>query len=215
MKNLAALTLILALAAGLASPAFAGGAAAGRGVAAGCHVDAEEAAIGVLPACAVLRQHGKLRVVQRHLAALAFNPYGLAPVCLQGIGGASSDTCWAYVNRRGWVIVRDVAVMDNGANEFHHGLVRVTRGGKWGLADTRGKLVVPLRYDGMLDHDPQHGWSSCTGCRAVQDQWGYHEFVGGQWLRLNARGKVIGPMQAPGAPAPQAKAHAASSGNGW
>jgi hypothetical protein len=87
--------------------------------------------------------------------------------------------------------------MDNGANDFHHGLVRVRRDDKWGLADTKGKLVVPLRYDGMLDSAPNFGWVACSGCHDVSDKSGeYHWFEGGKWLRLNARGKVIGPMPA-------------------
>ncbi|MDR2990718.1 MAG: WG repeat-containing protein [Burkholderiaceae bacterium] len=199
MKKMAS---VLALVLCLAAPAFAQHAMVpvgtqnkpGREMA--CPVDPEMIA---LPPCAIRSQRGRLRVISSQVASLSFNRYGLAAACLTGIGGASSGTCWAYINRLGWVIVRDVAVMDNGASDFHHGLVRVTRNGKWGLADTKGRLAVPLRYDGMLDYEPGAGWATCNGCRAVKDKWGEHSwFEGGKWLRLNARGKVIGPMQAPG-----------------
>jgi hypothetical protein len=192
MKKIA---LVLALALCLATPAFAQNAAAPAGAKnkpgreTTCHVDPE---IMLLPACAVRSEHGRLRVMPSYAATLSFNRYGLTPVCLP-------QTCWSYINRRGWVIVRDVAVMDNGASDFHRGLVRVRRDNKWGLADTRGKLVVPLRYDGMFDYESKTGWVACSGCREVGDKWGeHHWFEGGQWLRLNARGKVIGPMPAYG-----------------
>lgn len=98
-------------------------------------------------------------------------------------------TGWVYINRRGEVVVSDVAVMDNGANVFHHGLVRVTRDHRWGLADTRGRLVVPLEYDGMLDYQPGKGWQVCTGCRAASD--GEHGwFEGGRWGWLDRHGRL-------------------------
>jgi hypothetical protein len=179
-----------------------------QAVAADCAVDRE---LIVLPPCAVRSEGGQLRVIPSHVAALSFNKYDLAPACLTGIG---SETCWTYINHRGWVVVRDVAVMDNGASEFHHGLVRVTRDGKWGLADARGKLVVPLRYDGILEYEPGDGWPACEGCRTAQDKGREHSwFEGGKWLRLNARGKVIGPMQAPGSRTPQPEAHSVRLGN--
>jgi hypothetical protein len=192
------MALVLALVLCLAAPAFAQNAAAHAGAPnkpsrkAACPIDREEEQIA-LPPCAVFSQGGRLRVIASHVAVLEFNEYGLAPIVVPGAGG------WSYVNRRGWVIVQNVAMMDNGANDFHHGLVRVRRDDKWGLADTKGKLVVPLRYDGMFDYAPKVGWVACSGCRKAQDKWGeHHWFEGGQWLRLNARGKVIGPMPAYG-----------------
>ena len=188
MKNIAALAL--ALTACFASPIFAGNPAAvsrsahaaiEREDAAACPVDPE---IIQLPPCAVRHEGGRLQVIANQTAALTFNRYGLAAACLP-------ESCWSYVNRRGWVIVRDVAVIDNGAGEFHHGLVRVTRDGKWGLSDTRGKRVVPLRYDGMLEFDPENGWLACSQCSEVHEDE-HSWFEGGKWWRLNSQGKVIG-----------------------
>ena len=85
-------------------------------------------------------------------------------------------------------MVRNVATMDNFANAFHYGLVRVSNGGKWGLADMHGRLVVSLRYDGMLDYQPGEGWKACLGCRSVSD--GEHSgFDGGHWISLDRYGK--------------------------
>jgi len=86
---------------------------------------------------------------------------------------------------------------DNGPSPFHHGLVRVNRAGKWGLADSKGLLVVPLIYDGMLEYDePNRGWTACRGCRSVSD--GEHSwFEGGDWYRLDRRGTVAGKAENP------------------
>jgi hypothetical protein len=66
------------------------------------------------------------------------------------------------------------------------------------LADPRGKLVVPLQYDGAFDYEPRSGWLVCKGCHTVTDDGGeYHWFEGGEWFRLNAQGKVIGPTKNP------------------
>jgi len=203
---------VLALGVFLATPALAKDAAIpvpadkAQPAATKCAVDPE---IIVLPPCAVEIHRGRLRVVlqvvPRHAIAVdsfKFNRYGLAAACLP-------TTCWTYINRSGWVIVRDVAVLDHGASPFHHGLVRVTREGKWGLADTRGKLVAPLRYDGILDYAPGFGWAACSGCRAGRNQRGEHSWLeGGAWQRLNAKGKVIGPMPGPSAHDDQAEGHA-------
>jgi hypothetical protein len=80
-------------------------------------------------------------------------------------------------------------MMDNGANEFHHGLVRVTKDNKWGLADIQGRMIVPLTYDGILDYQADAGWLASTGCKDVK-QGEYRDFQGGNWLRLDRRGKV-------------------------
>lgn len=157
--------------------------AAQHGPSPACVVGSEPFVLAV-PACAAQEHDGRLQIDPGHLVDFDFNPHGLAAVNLTGSG-------WVYVDRHGWVIVRDVAIMNNLANEFHHGLVRVTRGGKWGLANAQGKLVVPLQYDGMLDYQPQTGWLACEGCRVVRDGE-YHRFEGGKWLLLNAQGKVKG-----------------------
>jgi hypothetical protein len=150
-----------------------------------CAPDPELIAV---PPCAIQHIGGQTRIIQSHLTTRSFNKYGLAPAWIEG--------GWTYVDRRGWVVVPNVAIMDNWANEFHHGLVRVTTGGKWGLADTHGKQVVPMQYDGALDYEPSKGWLVCSGCHVVTKNE-YSWFEGGQWFRLNDRGNVIGPAKEP------------------
>lgn len=144
-----------------------------------CKVDVD---LPTIPSCALEPRHGRPHVVAKYVPALFASARGrLIAVYL--------PTGWAYIDRHGLVVVTDVAVMDNGANDFHHGLVRVTRNGKWGLADTRGRLAVPFKYDGMLDYQPGKGWEVCTGCRAASD--GEHGwFEGGVWGSLNQAGQA-------------------------
>ncbi|MEP6897882.1 MAG: WG repeat-containing protein [Rhodanobacter sp.] len=145
-----------------------------------CKVDAD---LPSVPSCALETRHGQLRVIAKYLQPLvASTDRRLIAVRL--------PAGWAYIDRHGRVVVTDVAVMDNGANDFHHGLVRVTHNDKWGLADIHGRLVAPLTYDGMLDYQPGKGWNVCTGCRAASD--GEHGwFEGGKWGSLDQRGRPV------------------------
>ena len=140
----------------------------------GCKVDAE---IISLPPCAVLKKHGHVFIAQPFVHLFfPTKPEALAPVYLP-------DDGWAYIDRTGRVVVSDVATMDNSASEFHDGLVRVTRDHKRGLADTRGRIIVPLKYDGMLDYQAGFGWKACTECLTKTD--GEHSwFEGGEWVVL-------------------------------
>lgn len=140
----------------------------------GCTVDTETFAI---PSYALESRFGHLYLSHPFVHLFfAHERNQLAPVYLPESG-------WAYIDRDGRVVVQNVATMDNGANAFHDGLVRITHAGKWGLADMRGRMVVPLRYDGMLDYQSGLGWKACTGCRTVtagEHSW----FEGGVWVAL-------------------------------
>lgn len=149
-------------------------------VASACVVQRDDVA---LPPCALQTRHGHTYVAARHLPQLFSDEDG--PLLARMVPGSG----WSYIDRRGKVVVRHVAVMDNDASAFHHGLVRIHEAGKWGLADQHGTLVVPPRYDGMLDYRPGEGWKACLGGRRVTD--GEHSrFEGGQWVRLDRYGRL-------------------------
>ncbi|MFH0784891.1 MAG: WG repeat-containing protein, partial [Pseudomonadota bacterium] len=102
------------------------------------------------------------------------------------------DLGWMYVNKKGVVIVSGVATMDNWADSFHDGLVRFSRIDKWGFADTNGKEVVPPIYDGSLNFE--NGIARvCMGCRSEKESLNseYHNWTGGQWTCINARGETV------------------------
>lgn len=148
---------------------------------AACVVDGETWS---LPPCAMETRHGHAYVAARYLPKLfSGSREHLVARILPGSG-------WSYIDRSGKVVVRHVATMDNDASAFHHGLVRVNRDGKWGLADEEGRLVVPPSYDGILDYQPGLGWRACTGCRSQTG--GEHSwFEGGDWITLDRRGRKI------------------------
>jgi hypothetical protein len=148
-----------------------------------CTVDAE---IWRLPRCALVTRGGHLYISHQYLKLFfTTSKEQLASRQLPGHG-------WAYFDRNGLILVQDVAPMDNAASDFHAGLVRVVRNGKWGLADKRGTLITPLYYDGMYEYDPAHrGWKVCKLCHVVtrgEHSW----FEGGNWFWLNRQGRVAG-----------------------
>jgi hypothetical protein len=157
----------------------------------GCVVDA---GFILVPQCAFERKNGQLYVSARYLhLVLGPSKDKLEPIAIEGSG-------WAYIDRRGLVVVQDVAFFDNGADFFHNGLVRVVRSGKYGLADMHGAIIVPEAYDGILDPDDgDTRWSACKGCRTVT-AGEYHFFAGGDWYWFDKRGQVIGKRDNPAVP---------------
>lgn len=162
-----------------------------------CAIDLE---LITLPDCAVSIQQDRLYVEKRfvddvfsqRVIGVAAHPIRVGK---QRLAWTSlSEGGWAYFDRTGLVVVKNVATMDNGADEFHHGLVRVTKDKKWGLANVQGRIVVPMRYDGIgLD---QNGGIACSGCRTIthdEHSW----FSGGTWFRMDKRGKVLGRIVDP------------------
>jgi hypothetical protein len=147
-----------------------------------CVVDQE---MVVLPRCALETRGGQLYVGQRFVRRLFSNTRQKMTAA-----GAEGEG-WIYVDRAGRVLVRNVATMDNGADSFHGGLVRVTRDGKWGLATMRGRLAVPMEFDGILDpHEGERRWAACKGCRMAGD--GEHDwFEGGTWYWIDLQGRVM------------------------
>jgi len=156
-----------------------------------CSVDAE---IWSLPQCALEAKDGHLYVGKPYLSL--FFPAEKSRLAGRMIPGGG----WAYFNKLGLIVVRNVANFDNGPSPFHHGLVRVVEKNKWGLADSNGQLIVPLKYDGMLEfEEANRGWRVCAGCRTVSSgEYGW--FEGGDWIWLDRHGNVVSKAEAPIAP---------------
>jgi hypothetical protein len=161
--------------------------------------------VPMLPKCALETRNGRLFVLQQfaedvftgRVHGLAANPVTVGRERLASI--YLDEGKWSYFDPSGRVVVTNVAAADNAASEFQDGLVLVTRDGKWGLADTKGKLVVPMQYDGMQGNWEGPGWLACIGCQVVHhgEHWW---FSGGKWVRLDRRGQVAGDASAPPAP---------------
>jgi hypothetical protein len=155
-----------------------------------CVVDIE---LWMLPKCALEIRDGKLYLSKQFL--LPFFASGSkalgapTPKSNQLASALLPDGGWAYFDRTGLVVVRNVAPFDNGPSDFHHGLVRVTKGNKWGLSDFHGILAVPLTYDGIMEYDDEKGWLACSACHIEKDRE-YSFFRGGTWVWLDQHGKV-------------------------
>ena len=135
-----------------------------------------------LPDCVLMKESGRLLVSSKYVRDLPFDSRGLAAVWVEGLG-------WSYANRVGELVITGVVGMDNGADTFHSGLVRVVRNRKYGFANRRGTIVIPAEYDGALNFEKGTA-VVCRNCRTETD--GEHSwFSGGQWFRINTRGQVI------------------------
>ncbi len=161
-----------------------------------CRVDLE---LMNLPPCAVETRNGRVFIVKEVAEILFTRPSitarrvkvegrSLACVFVPGTG-------WSYIDRSGQVIVKNVAFFDNGGSPFHNGLVRVKRDEKWGLANAKGLLVVPLEFDGILEFNSGR-WLACKGCK-TQRAGEYSFFTGGSWFAIDQHGRVVGKAQEP------------------
>lgn len=108
---------------------------------------------------------------------------GLAPLWSKSAG-------WLYVDKRGKVVIEGVVAMDNGADPFRDGLVRVERGGKCGFVDQKGTIRVPLMYDGCLGFEKGKA-RVCVKCKleCAEKECEHHEYKGGDW-------RCVGPWGA-------------------
>src|SRR4030066_629798 len=135
--------------------------------------------------CVKLSKKGQLFIASQYLRQLSFGENDLAVVY-------SKEEGWMYVNRKGRVIISEVAAMDNGADDFHDGLVRFPKDNKWGFADVTGKIVVPAIYDCAFNFE--NGLAKVRhGCdlKCVDEGCEYFYFSGGEWFYINTRGKIV------------------------
>jgi hypothetical protein len=140
-----------------------------------------------MPACVVQYRNGALFIPKKYWMHPAFNRYGLSAFTIESFGRV-------YINRSGCVVIRNVALMDNGPDEFHHGLVRVNREAMWGYADPFGRIVVPVKYSCAINTEDV-GPLICVGCR-MEQTGEYHACRGGNWFKIDASGHLT-PSHAP------------------
>jgi hypothetical protein len=138
-----------------------------------------------MPACVVQAHNDSLSIPKKYWMHPAFNRYGLAPFTILSFGRV-------YINRSGRIVIRDVAFIDNGPDDFHHGLVRINRDQMWGYADSSGRIVVPVKYSCALNYKDKYddvGPLVCVGCR-MEQQGDYHACVDGSWFHVDAHGRL-------------------------
>ena len=140
-----------------------------------------------MPPCVVQARNGTLFIPKKYWTHPEFNRYGLSTLTIESFGRV-------YINRSGRIVIRNVALMDNAPDEFHHGLVRVNREAMWGYADPSGRIVVPVKYSCAINFE-DIGPLICIGCRMEQmdDHRACH---GGNWFQTDASGHLT-PSHAP------------------
>jgi WG containing repeat len=136
----------------------------------------------------------ELFIKQKVLKQLQFDSYGLAPVF-------SQTYRWMYVSRTGRVLITGVPIMDNGADIFHDGLVRVVQNGKYGFSNRNGQLVVSPVYDGAMNFENGKA-KVCKGCtvKCVAPDCEYSVFSGGEWFQIDTKGAVVSRIPAENEP---------------
>jgi WG containing repeat len=137
---------------------------------------------GEVPDCLHASHTGKLSVARRYWSLMTFDSRGLAAVW-------SREHGWMYVNRRGAVLITGVQSMDNFADSFHDGLVRVVRDNKYGFADRKGRLVIDPVYDGAMNFEKGRA-KVCKGCK-IETKDEYSFFSGGEWWSINTMGDRV------------------------
>jgi hypothetical protein len=146
---------------------------------------------GEIPNCLRKDKGGELFIVPQYLKELKFEALGLAIVHSPSAG-------WMYVNRVGKVVISGVPTMDNWADEFHDGLVRIVRSGKYGFANSKGQVVISPIYDGAMNFEKGRA-EVCKSCedKCVDAGCEYRSFTGGEWFQINAKGIVLTRLHPP------------------
>jgi hypothetical protein len=148
------------------------------------------------PNCVFQDDHGNLFIAPEYVNKLEFDSCGLAVVFHE----AHSGHLFMYVNRKGRVVIKDVPIADNWAEEFSDGLVRIFINKKYGFADRQGKIVITPRYDGAGPFE--NGYAVvCLGCRETcamsdppesrLDVCEHHIMTGGDWFKINKADRVV------------------------
>lgn len=136
-----------------------------------------------MPSCVIQSSNGSLFIPKRYWKHPSFNQYGLAAFTILSFGRV-------YINQTGRIVIRDVALIDNAPDEFHHGVVRIERDGKWGYADPSGQIIVPMQYSCALNSQDQNtdvGPLICFGCHPKQ-VGECKDSEDGQWFLVDAQG---------------------------
>ena len=143
-----------------------------------------------IPDCIQKAANGELSVKQHVLKQLQFNSLGLAVLW-------SATNGWMYVSRTGKVVIIGVAAMDNWADTFHDGLVRVVRNNKYGFSNPKGELVISAVYDGAMNFENGKA-KVCKGCisKCLDRDCEHRVLAGGDWFQIDTKGTVVARVSA-------------------
>lgn len=111
----------------------------------------------------------------------------------QGIAAVLDENGWAYINRRGNILLRPF-IFDNGPDYFKEGLARMVENGKIGFFDRTGKIVIQPKFD--FAYFFSDGLAAvCQGCRSEKADAEHSITVGGRWGYIDRTGKLVIPLK--------------------
>lgn len=134
-----------------------------------------------LPDCRVAG--ARLQLGSAGKSQLVQGPDGLARITAAGR--------FHYLHRNGRQL--QVPAMDNGPDDFQHGLVRGVVNGRLGFYDRQLGQKIAAQFDGALPFDAATGTAwVCTGCRWSADGEDEHpRWVGGRHWQIDTAGKRV------------------------
>lgn len=139
------------------------------------------------PGCAV-REGGRVRVSEAHLAQMSFSEEGLASALI--------DRQWYYLRRDGKLL--PVLTYDNGPDSFSEGLTRSLVDGKMAYFDAELRQVVAPKYDWGWPFEDGRALV-CLGCKAgAPDGDGHTSIKGGRWSYIDKNGTEVAEAKPPG-----------------
>lgn len=168
---------------------FLGAAAGGSPFPLDCLYAADDPAAGLEshPECAV-REGGRIRVSETHLARMSYSEEGLASALI--------DRQWYYLRRDGKSL--PVLTYDNGPDFFSEGLTRSLVDGKMAYFDIELRQVIAPKYDWGWPFEDGRALV-CLGCKAgAPDGDGHTSITGGKWSYIDKKGAKVGEAKPPG-----------------
>lgn len=128
-------------------------------------------------------ENGVLRLEESHNKNLDFNENNLAVVFM-------SNRVF-YVHETGAVL--ETLAVDNAADSFSEGLVRIIVESKFGFADRSLTVVIPARYDFAFPFEKNLA-IVCNEC-FLQADGEHYKVTGGSWGVINSKGEIIVPVK--------------------
>jgi hypothetical protein len=124
-------------------------------------------------------KYGKIIILPKYLMAEKFSKSGIAAVV--------DDSSWAYIDKKGTVLIRPVAY-DNFPDEFHYGLARFEKDGKFGFFNRKCKIIIPnkLTYVSVFSNGLAAFCEECIKTKEGE----YNIYKGGKWGYINKNGEI-------------------------
>lgn len=116
---------------------------------------------------------GELIIPAQFSKCFPFSEEGLAPI------HNTKEKLYYFINTKGEKLVTDIndykliSIIGFDVKGFNSGLAAVCQGKKWGFINTKGKVIIPIKYDEVIEFYDGYGIAK----------------TGEKWFILNAKGE--------------------------